>query len=630
MSIFLKRDNIKIKNPQSGQYQGQDLFTEGSTTQQIQQITQAGTTQVSAVNSKGAEVLASIPSDYTELSEDVGNLKSDTIQGLGQNLNSDTGSTICSNDLNNLPRNTVYGFVPYDGLANVPYTSTGSSYGGLILTLSKQQAVNATMTQVIFRRDGHIFTRQYWGSAYGDWREYKTAAEIIEAATIATGYEAISLVPGTQVNTGSTTGVVKQMVQESSNDTDSLIADCSPGDVFLITAQGWTSYRTYVFIDSSSTILSMSGNGEALTNRQVVAPTNAAKIVVNANRSVSPRYVFRLASWLVNKAEFAPTGQNIISSTVSAICFGDANNIPNNNIYGISIAYDAISNMPFAPRGVNGTYQGTLYTFGKQKARGYGDIQCYVSRADDCGSYVRTYTSDWGAWKPVNEQTWKNVLGIGDSICEGWRNENRGFAGMLGVPYRNLGITGATLGTASGHAQIYTEIENETITEDLIIADGGINDYYFDVPLGTLPTKPVTNDTDAAALDKTTVSGGLAYLLYLIIKKAPFAQRYFLITHKTRNFPYTQCAAGYTQQDLHDRIVAICKIYNVTVIDVYEESVINSEFEVYKSPTAYSNSNTGITKQYYVDKDGIHPLWLGYQAGYLPVMMRALERANMT
>lgn len=76
MSIFLKRDNIKIKNPQSGQYQGQDLFTEGSTTQQIQQITQAGTTQVSAVNSKGAEVLASIPSDYTELSEDVGNLKS--------------------------------------------------------------------------------------------------------------------------------------------------------------------------------------------------------------------------------------------------------------------------------------------------------------------------------------------------------------------------------------------------------------------------------------------------------------------------------------------------------------------------------------------------------------------------
>lgn len=583
-----------------------------------------------------AETAARTAAD-TALSNGVDDVKSAAIQGLGQNLRSDTGAAICGNDLNNLPRNTVYGFVPYTGLANAPYTETGNGYGGLILTLSKQQPVNATMTQMIFRRDGRIYTRQYWGDAYGDWREFKTTAEI-EAAiaeinsaiTIATGYEAISLVPNTQVITGTSTGVVKQMVQEPSNDTDSLIADCSPGDVFLITAQGWTSYRTYAFIDSSSTILSMSGNGEALTNRQVVAPTNAAKIVVNAKRSVSPRYVFRLASWLVNKAEFAPTGQNIIDSTVTSICSGDANNLPNNNIYGILIAYDAISNMPFEPRGVNGTYQGTLYTLGKQKARGYGDIQYYVSRADDCGSYVRTYTNGWGSWKPVNEKTWKNVLGIGDSICEGWRNGNRGFAGMLGVPYRNLGVTGATLGSASGHTQIYTEIENETITEDLVIAEGGINDYYFDVPLGTLPTNPVINDTDAAALDKTTVSGGLEYLLYLIIKKAPFAQRYFLITHKTRNFPYTPCAAGYTQQDMHDRIVAICKLYNVKVIDVYEESVINSEFEVYKSPTAYSNTNQGVTKQYYVDKDGIHPMWLGYQAGYLPVMLRELQRANMT
>ena len=698
-----------------------------------------------------------------EIGEDITDLKNAAIQGLGQNLNSDTGTAICGNDLNNLPRNTVYGLVPYSGLANMPYTETGSSVGGIILTLSKEKGVNATMTQIIIRRGGVIFARQFWGTAYESWRKYMTGeqiesliSDINESVSVATGYEFIRLIPNTQVNTGTSTGVVKQMVQEASSDTDSLIADCSPGDVFLITATGWTSYRTYVFIDSSNTILAMSGNGEVLTNRQIVAPTNAAKIVVNAKRATSPRYVFRLASWLVNKAEFAPTGQNLIndtvsaicsgnannlpnnniygtnisssaisnmppfpdgesgtyqgtvitfgkqklrgygdmqifvdrtnggstfvrnyttswsawseyadytaikndisdavspvaadvstlmartefaptnqnltSSTVASICSGNANNIPNNNIYGINIDYSLITNMPFYPAGVNGTYQGTFITFGKQSSRGYGDMQIYIHRADNGGVYVRNYTSSWGKWKNLNAIAASKILGIGDSICEGWRNNNMGFAGMLGLPYRNLGVTGATLGVASGHSQIASEIENETITEDLVIADGGINDYYFDVPLGTLPTAPVTNDTGAAALDKTTVSGGLSYLLYLIVKKAPFAQRYFLITHKTRNYPYTQCAAGYTQQDLHDRIVAICKLYNVKVIDVYEESVINSEFAVYCSPTAYS-SDASVTKQYYVDKDQIHPLWLGYQAGYLPVMLRTIQSAIMT
>ena len=570
------------------------------------------------------------------------NLKSIAIQGLGQNLNSDTGTAICNNDLDNLPRNTVYGLVPYSGLAHMPYTETGSGHGGLLFTLSKEQPANATMTQIILRRDGHIFIRQRWGD-YEDWREYKTAAELESVVSdlaadtafletslgATTGYSPIRFIEKHLVPIGSTIGATIDINPSYNNSTDCIVTDCSAGDVFSVTGYGWNSERLWAFVDSSNKLLTESSANEQRTNYRITAPTNAARLIINARRS-DDRAVYKIGAALLDHTEFAPTGQNITSSTVSAICSGNANNLPNNNIYGINIDYSYLSNMPFAPRGVNGDYRGTLYTFGKESARGYGDIQYYVPGNNRAGSYVRVYTSSWGEWKNVNEKTWNSVLGIGDSICEGWRNENRGFAGMLGAPYRNLGVTGATLGTASGHTQIYSEIENATITEDLVIADGGINDYYFDVPLGTLPTAPVTDDTAAAALDKTTVSGGLAYLLYMIIKKAPFAQRYFLITHKTRNYPYTQCAAGYTQQDLHDRIVAICKLYNVKVIDVYEESVINSEFAVYCSPTAYSNSNTGVTKEYYVDKDGIHPLWLGYQAGYLPVMMRALERANMT
>lgn len=76
MSIFIKKSDLKVKNPTTGTYQGQSLFTENDTQTQINRINSAGTTQVNAVNTKGQETLASIPDDYTELSEDVDNLKS--------------------------------------------------------------------------------------------------------------------------------------------------------------------------------------------------------------------------------------------------------------------------------------------------------------------------------------------------------------------------------------------------------------------------------------------------------------------------------------------------------------------------------------------------------------------------
>lgn len=77
MSIFIKKSDLKVKNPTTGTYQGQSLFTENDTQTQINRINSAGTTQVNAVNAKGQETLASIPDDYTELSGDVNNLKSD-------------------------------------------------------------------------------------------------------------------------------------------------------------------------------------------------------------------------------------------------------------------------------------------------------------------------------------------------------------------------------------------------------------------------------------------------------------------------------------------------------------------------------------------------------------------------
>ena len=450
-------------------------------------------------------------SDLKNVEDKVDNLKSDSVHGTNQNLTSTTGTDICNDDLNNLPLNVVYGLVPYSGLTHMPYTETGSEYGGIIFSVSKQYPANATATQILIRRDGHVFTRQYWNS-WESWFEYVTYSEI--------------------------TALVD-------------------------------NYVDLAFFGSE---------------------------------------------------------QNITSTTVQSICSGDANNLPNNRIMGINIAYNGITNLPTDyPDGIKSKYGGCVITFGKQSSRGYGDTQIFVGYGSQ--TYIRVYTGSWQNWRCLSTQKFNNIVGVGDSICEGWRNYNKGFVGWLNVPYTNLGVTGATLGFAAGHTQIYTEIENITYTKDVIISDGGINDYYFDVPLGDQPTRPVTNDTEASSIDKSTVSGGLSYLCYLMIKKMPKAQRYFLITHKTNNYPYTANGAGYTQQQLHDRIVEVCKLYNVHIIDVYEQSIINSAFSQYVSPTAYA-SDTSVTTQYYVDSDGIHPLALGYQEGYYPIIRQALQSAT--
>lgn len=86
MPITIKQGLMKVKDT-NNEYIGVDVVAETATATQVSAIQAAGTTQVSAVNTagstqvqavedKGDEVLASIPADYTELSDEVDNLKS--------------------------------------------------------------------------------------------------------------------------------------------------------------------------------------------------------------------------------------------------------------------------------------------------------------------------------------------------------------------------------------------------------------------------------------------------------------------------------------------------------------------------------------------------------------------------
>ena len=74
MPITLKQGLMKYKNGQN-EYIGINTVGETASVQQISNVNQAGATQVSAINAKGQEVLASLPSDYTALNDEVTELK---------------------------------------------------------------------------------------------------------------------------------------------------------------------------------------------------------------------------------------------------------------------------------------------------------------------------------------------------------------------------------------------------------------------------------------------------------------------------------------------------------------------------------------------------------------------------
>lgn len=239
----------------------------------------------------------------------------------------------------------------------------------------------------------------------------------------------------------------------------------------------------------------------------------------------------------------------------------------------------------------------------------------------------------WTPWDVVNNTTMLKVLACGDSICKGTRNGDKGFVGDLGCDYKNIGVVGATLSSIQSSNIPNALVAETSYDPDVIIANGGINDYINNAQLGTVPTSPATTDSEASALNRNTVMGGAGYLFYQMVKKFPKAQRFFLITHKTYGnqgtsvdgyYPTKQNTSGYTQQDMHDALVAICKVYGVKVIDVYEDSFLNTAFSQYRSPVAWT-SDSATANLYMTDVDGIHPTGLGYIQAYAPLIKQALN-----
>ena len=71
MPVTIKAANVKYKSPSTGQYVGVNSVSDNTTADQITAINAAGQQQINAVQTKGQQTIDSIPSDYTNLSNEV-------------------------------------------------------------------------------------------------------------------------------------------------------------------------------------------------------------------------------------------------------------------------------------------------------------------------------------------------------------------------------------------------------------------------------------------------------------------------------------------------------------------------------------------------------------------------------
>ena len=87
MPITIQNNKLQIRNAE-GNYVNIDAVSDATVAERLTEINAAGQAQISAIGRKGTETLASIPSDYTELSGEVDDLNS----AIGEKIDQQQGS----------------------------------------------------------------------------------------------------------------------------------------------------------------------------------------------------------------------------------------------------------------------------------------------------------------------------------------------------------------------------------------------------------------------------------------------------------------------------------------------------------------------------------------------------------
>lgn len=160
----------------------------------------------------------------------------------------------------------------------------------------------------------------------------------------------------------------------------------------------------------------------------------------------------------------------------------------------------------------------------------------------------------------------KKISVIGDSYMAGsdikdkssvWINM---FAAKYGMTLNNYGVNGSTISNFAGNK--YNPMVDRweeafaDDTPDIIIVEGGRNDYNYNVPMGELGTK-----------DKATFKGATAYLISSLKEKFPNA---LIIGITCWEVGGTKNDAGYYCSDYGRAFIEVCKEQGISYVNAMD------------------------------------------------------------
>lgn len=219
----------------------------------------------------------------------------------------------------------------------------------------------------------------------------------------------------------------------------------------------------------------------------------------------------------------------------------------------------------------------------------------------------------------------KKILYNGDSICESRTSgitDNGGSYPLLisektGCKFENRAIGGGILASQKADGSkpsrtVVTDIVNMSSDADLICLEGGINDYWGNVPLGDFIDSDYNNE-----LDETTLIGALESIIRQSINKWIGVPICFIIVHKIKSTVYIRNEAGYTFAEAHDKMVSLLKKYAIPFYDAFECSGLNAYNDV-QNESFLTAGASGLP-------DGCHPNKDAYLKYYVPQLIKLFE-----
>ena len=216
----------------------------------------------------------------------------------------------------------------------------------------------------------------------------------------------------------------------------------------------------------------------------------------------------------------------------------------------------------------------------------------------------------------------KKIAYEGDSIAEsrlsGTSANGGAYAKIIadntGCTYVNNAIGGgrlsSTIGLSPARHSVVDSIAQLPSDADLYCIEGGVNDYFNGVPLGTFDPEDYTSTPDI-----TTVGGALEQIFKFLLTTYVGKPVIFVIIHKLAD-PFIE-HGGYDFPTLRQRLIDVCKKYSIPYYDAYNDSGLNGMLTAQQN--AFLNASGSGTP------DGTHPNADGYKIYYVPQLTKLME-----